>query len=127
MVHSMCKACSDPLGMESGKIANGQITASTNYNARQGASNGRLNFKAGGGKTGAWSARTNDVHQWLQVDLRAKTEVTAIKIQGRQDYDQWVKTFTITYSNDGTNFKPYQNGKVWKPLNIVAKENQAIN
>ena len=78
-------------------------------------------------RTGAWSALTNNVYQWLQVDLRAKTEVTAIKIQGRQDYDQWVKTFTITYSNDGTNFKPYQNGKVWKPLNIVAKENQAIN
>ena len=113
--------------MESGKIADGQITASTNYNAGHGASNGRLNFKAGGGKTGAWSALTNNVYQWLQVDLRAKTEVTAIKIQGRQDYDQWVKTFTISYSSDGSNFTPYQNGKVWKPLNIVAKENQAIN
>ena len=113
--------------MESGKITDGQITASSNYNAGQGASNARLNFKAGGGKTGAWSARSSDVDQWLQVDLRAKTEVTAIKIQGRQDYDQWVTTFTISYSSDGTNFTPYQNGKVWKPLNIVAKENQAIN
>ena len=120
-------ACSDPLGMESGKITDGQITASSNYNAGTGASNARLNFKAGGGKTGAWSASSSDVDQWLQVDLRAKTEVTAIKIQGRQDYDQWVTTFTISYSSDGTNFTPYQNGKVWKPLNIVAKENQAIN
>ena len=126
MVHSLCIACSDPLGMENKNIADPQITASTKYNDAHGASNGRLNFKAGGGKTGAWSARTNDVHQWLQVDLRAKTEVTAIKIQGRQDSDQWVKTFTISYSNDGTNFQPYQNGKVWKPLNIVAKENQTI-
>ena len=113
--------------MESGKIVDGQITASTNCNAEEGASNARLNFKAGEGKTGAWSARTSDVHQWLQVDLRVKTEVTAIMIQGRQDYDEWVKTFTISYSSDGTKFTPYQNGKVWKPLNIVAKENQAIN
>ena len=59
--------------------------------------------------------------------LEQKTEVTAIKIQGRQDYNQWVKTFTISYSNDGTNFKPYQNGKVWKPLNMIANENEAIN
>ena len=35
--------------MESGKIVDGQITASTNYNSGHGASNGRLNFKAGGG------------------------------------------------------------------------------
>ena len=113
--------------MESGQIADGQITASTNYNAAHGASNGRLNFKAGGGKTGAWSALTNNVHQWLQVDLRAKTEVTGIKIQGRQDFNQWVKTFTISYSNDGATFQPYQNGKVCKQLNIVERENQAIN
>ena len=113
MVHSLCIACSEPLGLENKNITDAQITASTEYNAGHGASNGRLNFKAGGGKTGAWSARTNDLHQWLQVDLRAKTEVTAIKIQGRQDYDQWVKTFTISYSSDGTNFQPYQNGKVW--------------
>ena len=127
MVHSRCIACSEPLGLENKNIPDAQITASTEYNAGHGASNGRLNFKAGRGKTGAWSALTNNVYQWLQVDLRAKTEVTAIKIQGRQDYDQWVKTFTISYSSDGSNFTPYQNGKVWKPLNIVAKENQTIN
>jgi len=80
MVHSLCIACSEPLGLENKHITDAQITASTEYNAGHGASNGRLNFKAGGGKTGAWSARNNDVHQWLQVDLRANTEVTAIKI-----------------------------------------------
>ena len=127
MVHSLSIACSEPLGLENKNITDAQITASTEYNAAHGASNGRLNFKAGGGKTGAWSALTNNVHQWLQVDLRAKTEVTGIKIQGRQDFNQWVKTFTISYSNDGATFQPYQNGKVCKQLNIVARENQAIN
>ena len=127
MVHSLCIACSEPLWLENKNITDAQIAASTEYNAAHGASNGRLNFKAGGGKTGAWSALTNDVHQWLQVDLGAKTEVTGIKIQGRQDYNQWVKTFTISYSNDGTDFRPYQNGKVWKLLNIVARESKPIN
>ena len=87
---SLCIACSDPLGMESRKITDGQITASTEYigYSSSGATNGRLHFKAGFGKTRAWSARRNDVHQWLQVDLGAKTEVTGIQIQGRQDLDE---------------------------------------
>ena len=73
---SLCIACFNPHGMESRKITDGQIKASTEFNPAHGTTNGRLNFKAGGGKTGAWSARTNDVHQWLQVDLGAKAEVT---------------------------------------------------
>ncbi|CAH3014709.1 unnamed protein product [Porites evermanni] len=120
-------ACLDPLGMESRKITDGQITASTVWNAAHGATNGRLNFKAGGSKTGAWSALRNDVHQWLQVDLGAKTEVTGIQIQGRQDADQWVTSFTISYSGNGTAYTPYQNSKVWKPIKVVARQTQGIN
>ena len=124
-MNSFCIACSDPLGMESRKIPDRQITASTEFNSAHGATNGRLNFKAGGGKTGAWSARTNDVHQWLQVDLGAKTEVTGIQIQGRQDADQWVTSFTISYSSDGTTYTSYQNSKVWTQMKMVARETQA--
>ena len=123
----LCIACSDPLGMESRKITDVQITASTVWDAAHGATNGRLNFKAGGGKTGAWSALRNDVHQWLQVDLGAKTEVTGIQIQGRQDVDEWVTSFTISYSSNGTNYTLYQNSKVWKPMKIVARQTLAIN
>ena len=113
--------------MESRKITDGQITASTEYNAAYSATNGRLNFKAGGGKTGAWSALTNDVHQWLQVDLGAKTEVTGIQIQGLQEADQWVTSFTISYRSDGTTYWPYQNSKVWKPMKIVPRQTRPIN
>ena len=112
--------------METKKITDSQITASTEYNAGTGATNGRLNFKPGGGKTGAWSARQNDVHQWLQVDFEGKTEVTGIEIQGRQEDDQWVTNFTISYSSDGTTYTSYQNSKVWKKMKIVARETQAI-
>ena len=113
--------------MESRKITDGQITASTEYNVAYGATNGRLNFKAGGGKTGAWSALRNDVHQWLQVDLGAKTEVTGIQIQGRQEADQWVTSFTVSYRSDGITYMSYQNSKVWKPMKIVARQTQPIN
>ena len=121
----LCIACFDPLGMESRKITDGQITASTEFNSAHGATNARLNFKAGGGKTGAWSALRNDVHQWLQVDLGAKTEVTGIQIQGRQDADQWVTSFTISYSSDGNTYTSYQNSKVCKKMKILPRQTQA--
>ena len=107
----LCIACSDPLGIGSRKITDGHITP----------------FKAGGGKTISWSALRNDVHQWLQVDLGAKTEVTGIQIQGQQDVDEWVTSFTISYSSNSTTYTPYQNSKVWKPMKIVARQTLAIN
>ena len=48
----------------------------TQYDGNHAAIQGRLNFRAGGGKAGGWSARTNDVKQWIQVDLLSDTKVT---------------------------------------------------
>ena len=69
-------ACRAPLGMENRLIKDSQITASTQYDGNHAAIQGRLNFRAGGGKAGGWSARTNDVKQWIQVDLLSDTKVT---------------------------------------------------
>ena len=89
--------------MENGQIVNSQITASSEYNGAHGASNGRLNFVAGGGKIGAWSAGTVDVNQWLEVDLLGKPKVTKIQTQGREDCcNQFVKTYTVSYSDTTT-------------------------
>lgn len=59
---------------------------------------------AGGGRTGAWSAKTNDKGQWIQVNLGKITTVTKIGIQGRQDYAQWVTGYKVSYSQDGQHF-----------------------
>ena len=59
---------------------------------------------AGGGRTGAWSARTNDKGQWIQVNLGKSREVTKVGIQGRQDYAQWVTKYRLSYSTDGQHF-----------------------
>ena len=67
--------------------------------------NARFNRPAGAVTTGAWSARTNDKNQWIQVTfIDDITNVTAVGIQGRQDMDQWVTKFKIAYSVDGTYF-----------------------
>ena len=74
------------------------------WDRNHGPTNARLYHMAGGGKTGAWSSRTNDKSQWIQVDLRVKFQVTKIATQGRQDLAQWVTQYKVSYSIDGKVF-----------------------
>ena len=97
--------------MENHKIRDSQITASSVWRSNHGAANGRLNFRSGNGRTGAWSALKNDVNQWLQVDFSKRTTmVMKISTQGRpeQMYKQWVESYRVYYGMDGTNFRPYE-------------------
>ena len=101
--------------MENKNIPDAQITASSEYNNSTRAFYGRLNLEAEGGNAGAWSARYDDYNQWLQVDLGNKTQVTGIKTQGQEhDTCQWVKSYTISYSNDGIKFTAYKQNVVCK-------------
>lgn len=74
------------------------------WDANHGPNNARIYRMAGGGRTGAWSAKTNDKGQWIQVNLGKITTVTKIGIQGRQDYAQWVTSYKVSYSQDGQHF-----------------------
>lgn len=95
--------------MESGAITGGQITSSSEWSSTHAPSLARLNRVKQGYKAGSWSAKTNDVNQWLQVELGSEyTKGTRIATQGRNDYDQWVKTYKLQYSNDGLNFHYYR-------------------
>ena len=107
--------------MESGKILDKQITASSKRDAYHAAHQGRLNFQEvlneGGAakKSGSWSALRNDQNQWLQVDLlREESVVTSVATQGRNRHprwgahNQWVKSYKLQYSNNGHNFEYYK-------------------
>ncbi|XP_078365706.1 EGF-like repeat and discoidin I-like domain-containing protein 3 isoform X2 [Oculina patagonica] len=102
--------CKQPLGVESGVISDGQITASSEWDAvTHGASLARLHLTADGDKTGAWTAATNDAYQWLQVNLgNVYTSVTGVATQGRGNYGSRVTKYKLQYSNDGVNFQYYQ-------------------
>ena len=108
------------MGMESGKILDKQITASSEWRANHAAHQGRLNFQEvveGGGarKSGSWSAGKNDKNQWLEVDLlRQQSVVTSVATQGRNRdprwgaHNQWVKSYKLQYSNNGVDFEYYK-------------------
>ena len=104
-----CLECQDPLGMQSGVISDGQISASSEYSADHAAIQGRLNFKKAGIKRGSWSSRTCDTKQWLQVDLGSYyTRVSRVATQGRNSFDQWVTEYQLQYGNNGVNFQFYR-------------------
>ena len=112
---SRLSACTgdEPFGLESGRITDQQITASSVWKNDHGTANARLNLAAARGKTGAWSAKTNDQSQWLQVDFGRNVKITKVATQGRQDLDEWVKSYSLAYSVDGSsNFQPYQGNEI---------------
>jgi len=94
--------------MESRAISDAQISASSQWDGNHAAIQGRLNFKAGSGKQGGWSSRQNNQNQWLRVDLGTEKTATGFATQGRNAYSQWVTSYKVEYSNDGSSFQSYQ-------------------
>ncbi|KFQ48648.1 Coagulation factor V, partial [Nestor notabilis] len=104
--------CSLPLGMENGQIKNTQITASsvkTSWFNTWDPSLARLNQE---GKINAWRAKLNNNQQWLQIDLLTVKKITAIATQGVKymSAENFVKTYVILYSDQGSEWKSYTDG-----------------
>ncbi|XP_038205892.1 LOW QUALITY PROTEIN: coagulation factor V [Arvicola amphibius] len=103
--------CSTPLGLEDGRIANKQITASSFKKSWWGdywePSRARLNAQ---GRVNAWQAKANNNKQWLQIDLLKIKKITAIVTQGCKSLssEMYVKSYSIQYSDQGMDWKPYR-------------------
>ncbi|XP_066026371.1 uncharacterized protein [Pocillopora verrucosa] len=123
-------ACSgeEALGLESGLITDQQITASSSWDTAHGKQNARLNRQAARGKTSAWSAGSNDLNQWLQIDFGRNVKITKLATQGRNDYgNQWVKSYTFAYSADGSNvLQAYKENEVDKVFTGNADQNTVV-
>ena len=97
-------SCSDrPLGMETGEIFDGSITASSEENDTP-AKNGRLNYNAGK----SWCAGTQDNNPFLQIDLGTNFVLCAVATQGNSQAEDWVETYQLQTSNDGLNWTDYK-------------------
>ena len=95
--------------MESGAITNSQIRASSQWDSSHAPFQGRLHFQGNFFRAGSWSAGSNDLFQWLQIDLGGKyTKVTRVATQGRNAHSQWVTRYKLMYGNDGQNFQYYR-------------------
>lgn len=105
-----------PLGIEDGRVINQVMRASSYYNYYLAARNARLNQRRQGRKGAAWCAKRNNRAQWLQVDFGALTSVRRLATQGRQNADQWVTSYYLSYSKDGQRFFPYKQKRATKVI-----------
>ena len=105
------------LGLQSYLLRGAQLTSSTSKNQATRAVNARLGLTAVvGERTGAWIALDTDSQPWLRVDFTANVTLTAILTQGREDAEEWVTSYEISFSIESTNYEYYkENGitKVW--------------
>ena len=94
--------------MDNSAISDGQVKASTEWDKNHAAIQGRLHYLAKPSKAGSWSARHNNLDQWLQIDLgNQDTTITGLASQGRNGYGQWVTKYKVQYSDNGANFQYY--------------------
>ncbi|XP_034364177.1 adipocyte enhancer-binding protein 1 isoform X2 [Arvicanthis niloticus] len=105
-----------PIGMESHRIEDNQIRASSMLRHGLGAQRGRLNMQAGANEDdyydGAWCAEDESQTQWIEVDTRRTTRFTGVITQGRDSsiHDDFVTTFFVGFSNDSQTWVMYTNG-----------------
>ncbi|KAG8430466.1 hypothetical protein GDO86_020547 [Hymenochirus boettgeri] len=105
-----------PLGLETLKVTDFQIHASTVKRYGLGAHRGRLNIQAGVNENdlydGAWCAGRNDAHQWIEIDARRLTKFTGVITQGRNSLwlSDWVTSYRVMVSNDSHSWVVSRNG-----------------
>ncbi|KAM5151973.1 neuropilin-2 [Mantella aurantiaca] len=103
--------CNVPLGMESRRISNEQITASSTYtDGRWTAQQGRLNSDDNG-----WTPNVDNNKEYLQIDLRFLTLLTAVATQGAVSKEThtayYVRSYKLEVSTNGEDWMMFRHGK----------------
>ncbi|KAM7428120.1 hypothetical protein ABFA07_020861 [Porites harrisoni] len=103
------QSCVIPLGIESGHLPDSALSASSSAGAQYYPQFSRLNININEkGNLGSWCANFNDGNQWLQVDFGRETTVTKVATQGRNSMGEWVRSYSLSYSTDGTHWAQYR-------------------
>jgi len=100
--------------LESYRIPDSAVTASSFLNIHNEPENARLHFqmKCCPVRYGSWTAKGAFYRDdsWWQVDFGSWTKVTAVATQGRHQTLWWVERYRLSYSYDGLFFKDYMEG-----------------
>ena len=94
--------------MEDHRVPDQLITASSYYNYWGSPRMARLHQRRVGKFGGSWYAKRNDKRQWLKIDMGGLTRVSRCATQGRQNADQWVTSYYVSYSVKGYRFVTYK-------------------
>ncbi|XP_075429795.1 putative carboxypeptidase X1 isoform X1 [Ascaphus truei] len=105
-----------PLGLESLRVSDNQLRASSTIRYGLGSHRGRLNIQSGiyddDFFDGGWCAEEKNKKQWFEVDARRLTRFTGVITQGKNSIwtDDWVTSYKVQVSNDSHTWKTCKNG-----------------
>ena len=87
------------------KINGGQMTASSGSKGHK-ARRGRLN-----GTKDGWCPNPKKISEkpWLQINFTKSLQVCGVATQGDRNGKKWTTEFTLSFSNDGTEWSCYKN------------------
>lgn len=96
--------CTDSLGVgvETKRIPNGFMSASTELDPDNAAFYGRLH-----NPEFSWTPDYEDKHPYLQIFLGNRTRTTAIATQGHPRKKWFAMQYTLQFSNDGVTWSDY--------------------
>ncbi|KAM6426735.1 lactadherin isoform 1-T1 [Liasis olivaceus] len=104
--------CADALGMQTGAIVDGQLTASSVYYGflglqRWGPELARLHNT---GIVNAWTSSNYDQNPWIQLNLLKQMRISGVVTQGasRAGRAEYVRAYKVAYSTDGREFEFYK-------------------
>ena len=120
--------CASPFGVEfPHKLPNSAMTSSSQYNQYWGPERGRIRNKNEGSYGSCWLSQYNDEDQWIQVNLGKIVKITRLATQGRYDSNQWVKSYTLSYSVDCGFFETYEKNKVYSDVSVRCKYDSTLS
>ncbi|KAK7498721.1 hypothetical protein BaRGS_00010098, partial [Batillaria attramentaria] len=105
--------CEDiPLLSGKHNVSDFAFTASSYLDPQHGPHRARLRGQSSGAYGDAWVAKFNDAQQYIQVDIGEAVQVWAVATQGSAELQQWVRSYTLAFSQDGKTFSTYSsNGR----------------
>lgn len=88
------------MGLQNGDIKDDQIHVSSNKSSESASRYGRLGTKAVSGvNIGGWMPNIKEGSYFI-VDFLNKVKITGVITQGRDGYNNWMKTFKLRFSVD---------------------------
>ncbi|MGH0158501.1 UNVERIFIED_CONTAM: hypothetical protein FKN15_036238 [Acipenser sinensis] len=123
-----------PLGLESHRVEDDQLLASSMLRHGLGPQRGRLNMQAGKEEEdyydGAWCADSEETQHWFEVDTRRNTKFTGVITQGKdsQTHNDFVTSYFVAFSNDSTTWTVIHDGYAeWLFFGNVDKDTPVIS
>uniref|UniRef100_A0A672ZQV2 Adipocyte enhancer-binding protein 1 n=1 Tax=Sphaeramia orbicularis TaxID=375764 RepID=A0A672ZQV2_9TELE len=105
-----------PLGLESHRVEDDQLLASSQGHHGFTAQRGRLNMQGSENEDdlygGAWCAEPEEKDHWFQVDAHKEVEFTGVITQGRnsEQHEDFVSSYFVAFSNDSRDWTILHDG-----------------